>query len=165
MSVAGKGQGSQERKSEGKETVGILRALGGQVRGAGFSSAIIILTLLYLFIVIFNWMVIALQYCVGFCQTSTQTSHRFIYVPSLLNLTHLPPRPSSLGGYRALVCVSWVNSKFPLAIYFTYGNVYVAMLLSPYIIPSTSSPAPAVSISLFHVSFAALQIGSSALYF
>lgn len=54
MSVAGKGQGSQERKSEGKETVGILRALGGQVRGAGFSSAIIILTLLYLFIVIFN---------------------------------------------------------------------------------------------------------------
>ena len=48
MSVAGKGQGSQERKSEGKETVGIPRALGGQVRDTGFSSAIIdIILLLY----------------------------------------------------------------------------------------------------------------------
>ena len=27
-------------------------------------------------------------------------------------------------------------SKFPLAVYFTYGNVYVSMLLSPFITPS-----------------------------
>lgn len=53
MSVAGKGQRSQERKSEGKETVGIPRALGGQVRDTGFSSGIIILTLFYFFIVKF----------------------------------------------------------------------------------------------------------------
>ena len=34
---------------------------------------------------IFNWRMIALQYCVGFCHLSTQISHRYTYVPSLLN--------------------------------------------------------------------------------
>ena len=34
---------------------------------------------------IFNW-IIALQYCVGFCHTSAWISHRYTYVPSLLNL-------------------------------------------------------------------------------
>ena len=34
---------------------------------------------------IFNWRIIALQYCVGFCHTSIWISHRY-NVPSLLNL-------------------------------------------------------------------------------
>ena len=34
----------------------------------------------------FNWRIIALQYCVGFYQTSTWISHRFTYIPS-----HIPP--------------------------------------------------------------------------
>ena len=37
-------------------------------------------------------------------------------------------------------------SKFPLAICFTYGNVYVSVLLCPFIL---RSPSPSVSISLF----------------
>ena len=36
---------------------------------------------------IFNWRIIALQYCIGFCHTSTWISHRYTYVPSLLNLS------------------------------------------------------------------------------
>ena len=32
-----------------------------------------------------NWRIVALQYCVGFCHTSTWISHRYTYVPSLLN--------------------------------------------------------------------------------
>ena len=36
--------------------------------------------------IIFNWKIIALQYCVGFCHVSTWISHRHTYVPSL------PPR-------------------------------------------------------------------------
>ena len=32
----------------------------------------------------FNWRIIALQNCVGFCQTSTWISHKYIYGPSLL---------------------------------------------------------------------------------
>ena len=35
---------------------------------------------------IFNWRIIALQYHVGFCHTSTWISHRYTNVPSLLNL-------------------------------------------------------------------------------
>ena len=35
---------------------------------------------------IFNWRIIALQYCVRFCRIATWISHRFMYVPSLLNL-------------------------------------------------------------------------------
>ena len=35
---------------------------------------------------IFNWRIIALHYCIGFCHTSTWISHRYTYVPSLLNL-------------------------------------------------------------------------------
>ena len=43
---------------------------------------------------IFNWRIIALQYRVGFCQTSTWISHRYTYVSSLLNL---PPHATPLG--------------------------------------------------------------------
>ena len=45
----------------------------------------------YLFI--FKWRIIALQYCLGFCQTSTWISHMYTYVPSLLNL---PPASLSI---------------------------------------------------------------------
>ena len=48
----------------------------------------IFLFLYYYFknVFIFNWRIIALQYCVGFCQISTWVSHRYTYVPSLINL-------------------------------------------------------------------------------
>ena len=41
---------------------------------------------------IFNWDIITLQYCDGFCHTSTWLSHRYTHVSSLLNLppTSLP---------------------------------------------------------------------------
>ena len=57
-------------------------------------------TLTWLFIVlickfIFNWRIIALQYCVGLCHTSAWISHRHTYVPSL------PPHPTPLGCHRA----------------------------------------------------------------
>ena len=42
---------------------------------------------IYLFI--FNWRIIDLQYCIDFYQTSTGISHRFTHVPSHLNI--LPP--------------------------------------------------------------------------
>ena len=38
---------------------------------------------------IFNWRIIALQYCVCLSHTSTWISHKYTYVPSLLNLS--PP--------------------------------------------------------------------------
>ena len=41
----------------------------------------------FLFSFIFNWKIIAVQYCVGFCHTSSWISHRYTHVPSLLKLS------------------------------------------------------------------------------
>ena len=45
-------------------------------------------------LITFNWRMIALQHCIGFCHISTWISHRYMYVRSLLNpYSHLPPLP------------------------------------------------------------------------
>ena len=41
---------------------------------------------IFLKLFIFTWRIIVLQYCAGFCQTSTWTSHRSTCASSLLNL-------------------------------------------------------------------------------
>ena len=67
----------------------------------------------------FNWRIIALQNHVGFCQTSTWISHRYIYIPSLLNLPPIPPpHPTPLGCYRAPVWVPWVTQQIPIGYLF-----------------------------------------------
>ena len=50
-------------------------------------------------LLIFNRKIIGLQYCVGFCHTSTWWSHRYGYVLSLLNFppTSHPFHPSRLS--------------------------------------------------------------------
>ena len=53
--------------------------------------------------------------------------------------THSPPRLTSLGWQSTGFGFPASYSKFPLSVYFTYGNVYVSMLLSP-IIPLSPSP-------------------------
>ena len=80
---------------------------------------------------IFNWRIIALQYCAGFCHTSTWISHRYRHVPSLVNL-HSPPTPScpSRSSQSTRLNSLLSQSKFPLVTCFAYGNVYVSMLLS-----------------------------------
>ena len=87
---------------------------------------------------IFNWRIIALQYCVGFCHTTTWISHKYTYDPSLLNIspTPTPSHPSSC--HRAPGWTSCVIEQLPTTIRFTYGNVYASMLLSQFIPPSSS---------------------------
>ena len=79
----------------------------------------------------FNWRIIALHYCVGFCHTTVWISHKYTQVPSRLNLS-LTPHPIS---------PLWVVTKhqvelpvpiqqLPVAIYFTYGSVNISMLVS-----------------------------------
>ena len=99
----------------------------------------------------FYWRIIALQNFVFFCQTSTWISHRYTYIPSLLNL---PPISLSITLlYRAPVWVSEPNSKFPSVICFTYCNVSFHVTLSMHL--TLSSPLP-MSISLFCVSVSPL---------
>ena len=75
----------------------------------------------------FNWWIIALQYCVDFCQTSAWIIHRYIYVPSFLNL---PLHPTHLGCYRASVWVPWVIQQ--ILIGYMYGNECLHVTLSIY---------------------------------
>ena len=50
-------------------------------------------------------------------------------------MSHLPPDPTPLGCQSpSLSCESF--SKFPLAIYFMHGIVYVSVLLYPFIPPT-----------------------------
>ena len=69
-------------------------------------SSFILLHLSFFFfnVFIFNWRIIALQCCVDFCHTSKSISHRYTYVPLLLNLpfnSH-PILPSGLSQRTGL---------------------------------------------------------------
>ena len=104
--------------------------------------------------IIFYWRILASQNFAVFCQTSTWTSHRYTYIPSLLKLSpiSLPIPPLSVDT-EPLFEFPESYSKVLLAIYFTYDNVSFHVTLS---IPLTlSSPLP-MSISLFSMSVSPL---------
>ena len=100
--------------------------------------------------ILFNCRIIALQCCVDFCHTSTWISQRYTQVPSLLNL--LPTSPFQVA-IEHQVDLPASYSKFPLSLYFTYGNVPVSKLLSQFIPPSPSITGStnlfSLSVSLF----------------
>ena len=94
----------------------------------------------------FNWGIIALQNFAVFCQTSAWVSHRHTYVPSLLKLLPVSlPTPPLYVGTEPLSELPETYVKFPLAIYFTYGNISFHVILSIHLTLSS----PLMSISLF----------------
>ena len=102
----------------------------------------------------FNWRLITLQYCGGFCHTLIWVSHGCTCV--LPSQTPLPPPslslPSGLSQCTSFECpVSCI--ELGLVIYFTYGNIYVSMLFSQIIPPL---PSPTESKSLFFISVSLL---------
>ena len=95
---------------------------------------------------IFNWKIIALQSCIGFCHVSTWISHRYMCVFSLLNLpptSHPIPPLYIFTQHQIWAPVSY--SKFPWLSNFTYCIVYVSMLLSQSM-PLFSSPTGPTSL-------------------
>ena len=105
----------------------------------------------FIFLKIFNWRIIALQCCVGFCNTIQQPESAIsihISPPSCMSPPSLPLHPTPLGCHRALGWAPCVIQQFLLAFYFTYVNVYVSMLLSQFVPPSPSS---VVSTNLFFI--------------
>ena len=111
----------------------------------------------YILKFMFNWRMIALQYCVGFCRTSTWISHRYTYVPSLLNLLPTPSHPSRLSqsSLHHTANSHWLSS-------FTNDKVYASGLLLQFVPPSPFRLPTTLSTNLLyvHVSIAALQIDS-----
>ena len=56
---------------------------------------------IYICIYIFNWSILALQCCAGFCCRTMRISYMLTYIPSLLSLLSL------LGHHRALRWAPW----------------------------------------------------------
>ena len=82
-------------------------------------------TFLYLNLLMFNWRVIALQYCTAFGQTSTWIRHSFTYSSSLLNL--LPTFLSipvvkviteKYGRLHKLACHPWAGAMLIFSVLF-----------------------------------------------
>ena len=60
----------------------------------------------------FNWRIITLHYCDGFCYTSTWISHRYTRVPPHpAPPSHLPPYPIPLGCLRALALCALLYAR------------------------------------------------------
>ena len=80
--------------------------------------------LFYLFIY-FNWRLITLQYCGGFCHSSTWIRHGYTCVlhPEPPLPPPSPPHPSGLSQSTSLECPASCI-EFALVIYFTYGNIH-----------------------------------------
>ena len=95
---------------------------------------------LFLFYYILNLRIIILQHCVDFWHASTWINHRYIHI-SPSSWTSIPPptpshpsRASQSTGFE----LPTSYSKFPLDICFTYGNVYVSVLVFQLVPPSPS---------------------------
>ena len=79
---------------------------------------------LFLKFIYFNWMLITLQYCGGFCHTLTWISHGCTCIPpSQIPLS--PPSPSHLSGFSQCTSFEFPVSciKLGLVIYFTYFTI------------------------------------------
>ena len=113
----------------------------------------------------FNWRLITLQYCGGFCHTSTWISHRCTCVPP--SQTPLPPSsppcPSRWFQRTSFECPTSCI-ELALVIYYTYGNIHFNAILLNHL---TLAFSHIVWKSVLHiwVSFSALYIGSPLLSF
>ena len=85
-----------------------------------------------------------------FLHTSSWISHSIHLSPPSGTPSHCSPHPIT---HRAPVLVPASSIKFPLAIYFIYGDIYVSTLFSQITPPS---PSPTMSKSLFFMSLSAL---------
>ena len=64
----------------------------------------------------------------------------FPYLFPLASPSH-PPYPTSLGGHNHPADLPVLCGCFPLAIYFTFGSVYMSMPLSHFV-PAYPPPSP-----------------------
>ena len=103
----------------------------------------------------FYWRIIALQYCVDFCHTSTWISHRYTCVLSILNLlpSPTPSHPSRLSQSTGLSSLHHTANSHWLSV--LYRVMYMFQCCS---LTSSHPPLPLLCPQVFlWVSTAALQ--------
>ena len=102
------------------------------------------MTKIIIFLIDLYWSIIASQYFVSFCCEQSESAICIHISPYHLPLeppSHLP-YPTSLGHAKYRADLPVLCCCFPLANYFTFGSVYMSMLLltSPQLPPPTSFP-------------------------
>ena len=98
------------------------------------------------------WSIIALQWSVSFCCITLNQLYIYIY-PHISSLLHLPPTlpiPTLWVVTKHLADLSVLCSFFPLAIYITFGSVYMSMPLSHFV-PAYPSPSPCPQVHSLHL--------------
>ena len=142
----------QNRKPRDKSTSSFLLSVRSHIYVIAYDThpnLIFFLVLYFLINLLFYWRIIALQNFAVFCQTSTWISYRYTYIPPFWTSLPSPPHPIPLeADTEPLFGFPETYRKFPLAIYFTYGNVSFHVTLSVHL---TIFPFP-MSISLFSLS-------------
>ena len=99
----------------------------------------------FFFKFIFNWRMITLHCCVGFCQTPTWISHRYTYVSTLLKLpptSHpIPSHPSRLSQSTGLSSLHHTANSNQLSVLHMVMYIFQCYSLnSSHVLPSPLCP-------------------------
>ena len=98
---------------------------------------------------IFNWRIIALSCCIGFCSTTAWISYKYTCISSLLSLPPTPPHLTPLGHHRPPSWAPCARQLLP-TICFIHDNTVVLYICQWYSLNSSATSLPlAVSTSLF----------------